>query len=103
MQFQLVLQFAGHTCPALDDLVALEDELAGHIPTNAVVDGHDIGSGEANIFILTSDPTLTFSALIPILRERGRLEGMRAAYRPEASENYVNLWPEGWAGPFNVR
>ena len=103
MPFQLVLQFVGHACPALEDLVALEDELQGHMPSNAVVDGHDIGSDEANIFVLTSDPAVTFSAMIPVLRERGRLKGLRVAYRAEASEDYVNLWPEGSVAPFNVR
>ena len=103
MPFQLVLQFVGHACPVLDDLIALEDELRDHMSSNAVVDGHDFGSDEANIFIVTSDPAVTFSAIIPILRQRGRLKGLRVAYRPEASDDYVNLWPEGSAAPFNVR
>jgi hypothetical protein len=103
MRYQLVLQFAGRACPTLDDLIALEEELTRHVPTGAVVDGHDIGSGEANIFIVTSDPVATFSALVPALRSREQIVGLGAAYRAERSDEYVRVWPAGSTAPFMVQ
>ena len=48
--YQLVLQFAPKALPDYDALVALERQLTGQLGESAV-DGHDMGSGEANIFI----------------------------------------------------
>ena len=57
MQYQLVLQFSGDSLGDYDAMLALEDDLIqefGH----ADVDGHDIGSGETNIFLVTSEPDI---------------------------------------------
>ena len=62
MRYQLVLQFAAGTLSDYDALVAMEDQLIELLGESAV-DGHDMGSGEANIFIHTSDPQNTFRQL----------------------------------------
>ena len=51
-----MLQFRGDSRGDYDSMIALEDELIAELQGLAKVDGHDMGSGEANIFILTSDP-----------------------------------------------
>ena len=56
---QLVLQFKPWADRGIDDLVALEDALLLVLGDEAVVDGHDAGSDEANIFIRTRDPLAT--------------------------------------------
>jgi hypothetical protein len=56
---QLVLQFATNSVRDYDDLVALERQLVAELGESEV-DGHDMGSGEANIFILTADAQTTF-------------------------------------------
>ena len=101
MKYQLVLQFAGPASLDLDDLIALEDELTRQIPAEAAVDGHDIGTGEGNIFIWTSDPASTYAAIAPILRSR--LAEWGAAYRAERSDEFVRVWPAGSTAPFVVR
>jgi hypothetical protein len=103
MKYQLVLQFAGAACLDLDELIALEDELTRNVPADAEGDGHDIGSGEANIFIWTPDPVVTFAALAPILQGRHRLAGWAAAYRAERSDEFVRVWPAGSTTPFVVQ
>ena len=59
------------------------------------VDGHDAGSGEANIFILTDDPELTFSEAKAILGNSDHWLSARVAYREIAESRYIILWPEG--------
>ena len=103
MKYQLVLQFAGPAALDLDALIALEDELAGHMTAGAGVDGHDIGVGEANIFIWTPDPAVTFAAIAPILRSRSRIAGWAAAYRAGRSDEFVRVWPVGSTAPFVVQ
>jgi hypothetical protein len=101
MKYQLVLQFAGPASLDLDDLIALEDELTRQVPAGAAIDGHDIGAGEANIFIWTSDPASTYAAIAPTLRSR--LTEWGAAYRAEKSDEFVRVWPAGSTTPFAVR
>jgi hypothetical protein len=71
MKYQLALQFRGDSLDNFDEMVALEDELIEKLGDSADVDGHDMGSGERNIFIFTSDPARTFSEARPVL-ERAR-------------------------------
>ena len=103
MKYQLVVQFAGPDELDLDAVVALEEELARHVPAGDEVDGHDIGVGEANIFIRTPDPVRTFAAVAPILRSRSPAASWAAAYRAERSDEYVRNWPAGSTDPFVVQ
>jgi hypothetical protein len=56
MRYQLVLQFAADSLVDFDRLVALEDRLIEELGQLAMVDGHDFGLGQFNIFVLTDDP-----------------------------------------------
>ena len=55
MKYQLVLQWP---VPEInfDKLIEIEDLLIQRLPGDHQVDGHDFGSGESNIFLLTDDP-----------------------------------------------
>jgi len=50
MDYQVVLQFRGDSPEDLDATVAMEDDLIEELGDSADVDGHDVGSGETNIF-----------------------------------------------------
>ena len=96
-QFQLVLQFPCDSMEEFDAVVGLEvtliAELSGGITD---VDGHDSGSGEANIFILTSEPHETFERAHAVVSRVSRLASvLRAAYRRLDAEEYSVLWPPG--------
>jgi hypothetical protein len=99
--YQLVLQFAADTLSDYDALVALEDQLTAQLGKNAV-DGHDMGSGEANIFIHTSDPQSTFRQLLPLLEHTPHFSALTAAYRRNDEEHYHVLWPENSSREFSV-
>lgn len=95
MRYQLVLQFRGDSLSDYDALVVLENELIRDLGTTARVDGHDLGSGEANIFILTSDPHQTFRQAKSRLEGSGRLQNVKAAFREVGSDLLTVIWPEG--------
>ena len=94
MDYQLVLQFRGDSLQDFDAMVALEDELIAELGDSADVDGHDVGSGETNIFIFTSDPARTFQQARPALERRQSLQAVTAAYRRVGGEQFTVIWPE---------
>ncbi len=59
MKYHLVLQWPASTIADYDALVAVETLLIERL-TSGKIDGHDMGSSEANIFIQTDDPERTF-------------------------------------------
>jgi hypothetical protein len=54
--YQLVLQLRPWGARQFGDLMRLEDQVSELLEGDAEVDGHDLGSNEANIFIFCSDP-----------------------------------------------
>jgi hypothetical protein len=93
MRYQLVLQFHGNALDNLDAIAALEENLIEQLAGFAEVDGHDIGSEEANVFVLTSDPVGTFGAIRPILDRVNLLTAATVAYRPVNGQTYTVVWP----------
>ena len=59
-EYQLVLQLPSNIVPDFDAMVAIEDELIERLSGIAEVDGHDIGSGTINYFVLTTKPKQAF-------------------------------------------
>ena len=102
MDYQLVLQFRGDSLDDFDAMVALEEELTEELGDSADVDGHDVGSGETNIFIFTSDPAGTFDSAKPVLARTQRLQAVTAAYRRVDGEQFTVIWPEGSTNEFRV-
>jgi hypothetical protein len=102
MEYQLVIQFPGDSLINYDEMVAIEDDLTAAIGNSAEVDGHDVGSGEMNIFILTRDPVRTFQQAKPVLGRRQSLQKVTAAYRLIGGNEFTVIWPEGATGKFSV-
>jgi len=94
MKYQLVLQWPGSSLKDYDEMIAMENKLIESLSEGSEVDGHDAGSGEVNIFILTEDPELTFSEAKAILGNSDRWLSARAAYREVDQSHYITLWPE---------
>jgi len=99
--YQLVLQFPADAVD-YDDLISIEDELLEVIRPPAAVDGHDFGSGEGNIFILTDNPGATFDNVLPVLKNLSRDRDATVAYRSIQGEEYTVIWPKGFKGEFSV-
>ena len=99
---QLVLQFKPWDDRPFDQLIEFEDQLMAVLEGIGEVDGHDLGSGEANIFILTDklSPVLTRTA--GVLAVSGLRSICSAGYRSLEQRSYVRVWPLGDASPFRV-
>ena len=102
MEYQLVLQFRGDSLDDYDAMILLEEKLIEAFENIADVDGHDVGSGEVNIFILTTDPKTTFQQIKPVLELRKKLETVIVAYRKIDEEDYTVIWPENYRQEFKV-
>jgi hypothetical protein len=102
MEYQLVLQFQGDGLSDYDALIGLEDELIDALGDDADVDGHDIGSGEVNIFIFTSEPEVTFQRASFILKRLGLLSKVVAAHRSAEADDFTVIWPSGASQDFSL-
>lgn len=94
MKYVLVIQFPENLEHDLDWLIEIENKLIDTL-SDAEVDGHDIGSGEMNIFIFTNMPAKTFKVIKDILENSNSvIENAKIAYRDINSSQYFCLWPK---------
>lgn len=81
-------------------MMNLEKELSIELNDIADVDGHDMGCGEINIFILATNPTAVFEASKPILDRFKLLHDVKAGYRLLSDDIYTTIWPDGSTDEF---
>jgi hypothetical protein len=91
MEYQLVLQFPSSAVD-YDALIRIEDLLINKLKAEDV-DGHDLGSGECNIFILTNNPHESFARLRAILEKERPWQYARVAFRKVLTDEFTILWP----------
>ena len=91
---QLVVQFAGDDITDFDSMIELEDDLMSGLGDKHLVDGHDVGSGEVNIFVLTTDPDIACAEVKDLLSDDQKRVA-KIAFRSVASDDYKVLWPPG--------
>lgn len=91
VKYQLILQCKATSKQDFDRLVAFEERLNEEL--NNQVDGHDFGSGEFNIFLLTDDVEKTFKKVQALVKDQEIPHCMKAAYRD--GDGFVILWPPG--------
>lgn len=95
MKYQLVLQWPATSIDDYDSMVEIENVLIDQLSEDSEVDGHDAGSEEMNIFILTNAPERAFADVQRIVAARDLLAPSRAAYREVGMDEYKVLWPKG--------
>ncbi|SHM47923.1 hypothetical protein [Rhodanobacter sp. OK091] len=95
MKYQLILQWPSYSIDC-DSIISIEESLIENLSNNNDVDGHDIGAGEANIFILTNDPEGVFAEIRALLENDVYWPDIRAAYRDFAGAEDCVLWPKGY-------
>jgi len=66
-----------------------------------VVDGHDLGSGEMNVFIHTDVPKVAFEKAKAVLGTAADEKVMRAGYRDFSEDIDLPMYPPG-LGHFSV-
>lgn len=94
-RYQLVLQFAATEMEDFDSLVRFETRLIKRMRTLAKVDGHDFGSDEVNIFILTDSPAESFEIAEDLRKFELPDYVPIAAYRELKGDRYIVLSPAG--------
>jgi hypothetical protein len=76
-------------------MIELEDGIMTSLGNLGQVDGHDAGSGEMNIFILTDQPKLAFEHLKQALGTKDIMPELKAAYREIGDDEFTILHPTG--------
>jgi hypothetical protein len=87
-----VIQFKPASSADFDELIALEDRLRETL--GDAVDGHDLGEGECNIFILKDVPAAALRSILPACRSSALFPRMKATFRALDEEFYTSLWPQ---------
>ena len=95
MKYQVVLQWPASTLVDYDVLVEIENLLIERMTGQSKVDGHDFGSGEANIFVHTDYPLRTFEDIRTALSGHRLWSHARIAYRQIDGGEYRMLSPQG--------
>ena len=99
---QLGLQFSSEAFDDSDAVTALVETLRSVLADSAIVDGHDVQSGEVNIFIHTHDPADSFGRCKYVLHASDHLEFLTAAFWELHSQTYTVIWPERSTKPFVI-
>jgi hypothetical protein len=101
MDIQLVFQFSVSETTDFDRLLSLENLLQFILGEDHLVDGHDFGSDEMNIFVLTNNAEAAFSLCEPKIPYELKLS-LKAAYRRLDEDRYHWLYPEGNSEEFKI-
>jgi len=92
LKFQLVIQFSGFTTlDEYDAMIELETMLDAE--KGLVVDGHDSGMGEFNIFIHTNEPRITLERVRNLIETQRPGLVFTVGYRDFSEDDYIPLWP----------
>ena len=76
-------------------MIELEETIMTSLGNFGQVDGHDAGSGEMNIFILTDHPKLAFKHVKQVLGTEDFLPDLKVAYREIGKDEFTILHPVG--------
>lgn len=95
MKYMLVLKFEESAIKCFDDIIDIENKIRISIAqaNHSLLDGHDFGCGEMNMFIHTDEPELAFN-LVRIELGNSKFYVHRAAYRKLEGNSYEMLYPE---------
>ena len=94
MKYVFVLQWPSSSMDVYDSMVEIEKALIGALSRGNRLDGHDVGSGEVNIFIETNNPNQVFDEVRGILIAHHAWSDVRIAYRTTDGDHYTVLWPK---------
>jgi hypothetical protein len=94
-EYQLVFQLRGSSQLDFEEMLGLEQELRSEIGDLGEVDGHDVGQGEMNIFVLTTSPIHCFEHVRSVRGVARAMPRLKVAYRRLDSDDYEVLHPPG--------
>jgi hypothetical protein len=95
MKYQLVLQLPASSVEDYDEMIELEKIIIGSLANLGSVDGHDAGSGEMNIFILTDFPEAAFDRIRQMPAMRNVMPDLKVACHEIGKDTFTILHPAG--------
>ena len=90
-EYLLAIQFDASTPADFERVIGVEELIRSKDIDDAIVDGHDFGMGEFNVFLFTHDPKATLDKIRCILPHD--LPHYRAGCRCLDLDDYEPLWP----------
>lgn len=78
-------------------MVDLEEAIMEGLGDLGYVDGHDAGSGEMNIFVLTDEPKGAFEQIKRLSGIRAFMPDLKVAFRVIGEDRFIVLHPTGLA------
>ena len=95
MKYQLVLQWPGVSVADYNRLVSLEKTIMDGLGDIGIVDGHDFGSGEMNIFVHTDKPNPTFKKIKALVAVWENFKELKVGYRDFDEDDDTPIYPKG--------
>ncbi len=95
MKYQLVLQLPASSIKDYDEMIKLEEAIIKGLGDLGDVDGHDAGSREMNIFVLTNKPQLAFERVKAVLGTGDFMPDLKVAYREIGKNDFTIIHPSG--------
>lgn len=100
-EYQVVLEFHGDDPDNFERVTALESKLEEELESGEIA-GNDVGQRDRECFYSHQEPKRCFEEAMRVIAGFG--PGPQAAgYRDLDAEDYVRLWPEGDATPFELK
>ena len=93
-KYQIVLQLPASSIRDYDAMIELEETIMRSLGNLGSVDGHDAGSGEMNIFILTDEPELSFKRVKQVLGTKDFMPDLKVAFREVGKDEFTILHPK---------
>jgi hypothetical protein len=94
MKYQIVLQWPASSEADFDRVISLEELIQDGLGDIGIVDGHDFGSGEMNVFIHTDNPEPAFEKIKTLLSVGENMREMKAGYRDFDGDDYIAIYPQ---------
>ena len=95
MKYLLVLQLPASSIKDYDKMIRFEESVIEALGEFGDVDGHDAGSGEMNMFILTDEPELAFERIKTLDGVRPLMPKLKVAYRENGKSDFTIIHPLG--------
>jgi hypothetical protein len=95
VKYQLVLPWPCSPEADCPRLLLLEDAIRNGLGSLGIVDGHDIGSGEMNVFIHTNNPIESLERSKLLITPQSGLHELKAGYRDFDAHEYIGIHPAG--------
>ncbi len=85
-----------------DSVIALETRLTLEMGESYLVDGHEFGAGEINIFIQTDDPEAGYEKAFDMVNV-SLISNLRVVYRVKEADEFVWLYPANNKDVFSIK